>query len=81
MTAEAEAPTIPSFGRDRVVHGWIALKGLSDAGDAAWVIAVAWTAVQLTGATTAGLVVAAGTAPRALALLVGGVWADRVESP
>ena len=69
----------PPFRRDRVVHGWIALKALSDAGDAAWILAVAWTAVTTASPAMAGLVVTASTIPRAITLLVGGVLADRVD--
>lgn len=71
--------TLPPFGRDRMVHGWLLVKGVSDAGDAAWMIALAWTAVQLASPAVAGLVVAAGTLPRAAVLLVGGVLADRFD--
>lgn len=70
---------VPSFGRDRMVHGWFVVKGVSDAGDTAWTIALAWSAVQLAGPAVAGLVVAAGTLPRAGVLLVGGVVADRFD--
>ena len=73
-----EAP--PPFGRDRLVHAWIAIKGISDAGDALWTVALAWTAVQVADPAVAGLVVAAGTVPRALVLLLGGVVADRLEA-
>ncbi|WP_262849521.1 MFS transporter [Mumia quercus] len=72
-----ETVTAPRFSRDRMVHGWLVVKGVSDAGDAAWTIALAWTAVQLASPAVAGLVVAAGTLPRAAVLLVGGAVADR----
>src|SRR5690606_74469 len=52
----------------------------SDAGDAVWTIALAWTAVQITSPAVAGLIVAAGTVPRALTLLFGGVIADRANA-
>lgn len=71
--------TAPPFARDRVVHGWIGLKALSDAGDAAWMLAVAWTAVTMASPAVAGLVVTASTIPRAMTLLVGGVLADRAD--
>lgn len=74
------APEVPAFSRDRTVHAWLALKGVSDAGDAAWTIALAWTAVQVASPATAGFVVAAGTLPRALVLLMGGVVADRFDT-
>ncbi len=35
----------PRFSRDLTVHAWIAVKALSDAGDAIWTIALAWTAL------------------------------------
>ncbi|MGO1234862.1 MAG: MFS transporter [Microbacterium gubbeenense] len=71
--------TAPPFARDRIIHGWIGLKALSDAGDAAWTLAVAWTAVTTASPAVAGLVVTASTVPRAITLLVGGVLADRVD--
>ncbi|WP_221586023.1 MFS transporter [Microbacterium sp. G2-8] len=70
----------PPFRRDRTVHGWIALKAVSDAGDAAWILAVAWSAVTASSPAVAGLIVTAGTIPRALTLLVGGVLADRFDA-
>jgi MFS family permease len=70
---------VTGLGRDRLVLGWVAVRGLSDAGDALWTVALAWTAVQVASPAVAGLVVAAGTVPRALVLLLGGVVADRHE--
>lgn len=70
----------PAFRRDRRVHAWIATKALSDAGDALWTIALAWTAVQIASPAVAGLIVAAGTVPRAAVLLFGGVLADRADA-
>lgn len=70
----------PRFSRDIAVHAWITIKALSDAGDAIWTIALAWTAVQITSPAVAGLVVAAGTVPRAVVLLFGGVLADRADA-
>ncbi len=68
------------LGRDRLVQGWIGVQGLSAAGDALWTVALAWTAVQVASPAVAGLVVAAGTVPRAAVLLVGGVVADRMAA-
>ena len=68
------------LGRDRLVQGWVLVKGLSDAGDALWTVALAWTAVHVASPAVAGLVVAAGTVPRAVVLLLGGVVADRHEA-
>ncbi|MFT4084363.1 MAG: MFS transporter [Nocardioides sp.] len=69
-----------AFGRDRQVQGFIACAAFSRAGDAAWTVALIWTAVHLASPATAGAVLAAGTIPRALVLLYGGVVADRVDS-
>lgn len=70
----------PLFRRDHRVHAWIGVKALSDAGDALWTIALAWTAVQTASPAVAGLIVAAGTIPRAIVLLFGGVIADRSDA-
>lgn len=64
---------------DRLVQGYVAAQGLSRAGDAVWTVALAWTAVRLASPAVAGLVLAAGTIPRALVLLYGGVVADRFD--
>ncbi|WP_417554011.1 MFS transporter [Microbacterium sp.] len=81
MTAE---PTLlrepPAFRRDRLVQAWLVIKALSDAGDAVFTIAFAWTAVQIASPAVAGIVVAAGTVPRAIVLLVGGAYADRKDA-
>lgn len=69
----------PVFRRDHRVHAWIVVKALSDAGDAVWTIALAWTAVQIASPAVAGLIVAAGTIPRAVILLFGGILADRAD--
>lgn len=74
------AATPPRFGRDRMVQAWLVIKALSDAGDTIWTIAVAWTAVQIASPAVAGLVVAAGSVPRALVLLLGGAIADRTAA-
>ncbi|GAA1528479.1 MFS family permease [Microbacterium ginsengiterrae] len=70
----------PRFSRDVAVHAWISVKALSDAGDAIWTIALAWTAVQITSPAVAGVIVAAGAVPRAVVLLFGGVLADRADA-
>ncbi|MGH3689627.1 MAG: MFS transporter [Microbacterium sp.] len=70
----------PPFRRDHLVHAWIGVKALSDAGDALWTIALAWTAVQIASPAVAGLIIAAGTVPRAVILLFGGVLADRADA-
>ena len=70
----------PAFRRDHRVHAWILVKALSDAGDALWTIGLAWTAVQTASPAVAGLIVAAGTLPRAVVLLFGGMIADRADA-
>lgn len=70
----------PVFRRDRMVQSWLLVKALSDAGDAIFTIAFAWTAVQIASPAVAGLVVAAGTVPRAVVLLIGGAYADRKDA-
>ena len=70
----------PAFRRDHRVHAWILVKALPDAGDALWTIALAWTAVQTASPAVAGLIVAAGTLPRAVVLLFGGMIADRADA-
>lgn len=70
----------PPFARDRMVHSWIVVMGLANAGDAVWSIALAWTAVQIASPAVAGLVVAAGAVPRAVVLLFGGAVADRADA-
>ncbi|MCW4459750.1 MFS transporter [Microbacterium sp. MPKO10] len=70
----------PPFRRDFSVHAWIGIKALSDAGDSIWTIALAWTAVQITSPAVAGIIVAAGTVPRAIILLFGGALADRANA-
>lgn len=81
MTITAAANSVaPPFRRDRMAHTWIAVKALSDAGDAIWTIALAWTAIQVASPAMAGIVVAAGTIPRAVVLLVGGAVADRYDA-
>jgi MFS family permease len=83
MSAIAEPTELvapPPFRRDHRVHAWIGIKALSDAGDALWMIALAWTAVQIASPAVVGLIVAAGTVPRAGILLFGGVIADRADA-
>jgi MFS family permease len=55
-------------------------QAVSHLGDRMTPVALAFAVLELTGsATDLGLVVAAGTVPLAVLLLVGGVWADRLE--
>ncbi len=74
------ATDAPPFGRDRLVQAWSVVSGLSLAGDSAWFVAFAWTAATITGPATAGLILGAGTIPRALTALYGGALADRYDA-
>ncbi len=78
-TTTAPAPP-PALRHDSMARTWLGLRGLSQAGDAVWTIGLAWTAVHLASPAAAGAVVAAGTIPRALVLLLGGVIADRHDA-
>jgi MFS family permease len=75
-TSEAVLP-VPTFRRDRPVHAWLLARGVSDAGDTVWTVALAWTAVHVAGPAAAGLLLGLGTLPRAVLTLLGGVLADR----
>ncbi|GAA3776196.1 MFS transporter [Microbacterium kribbense] len=69
----------PPFGRDHLAHAWIVMRGIAEVGDSIWAVALAWTAVQIATPTLAATVVAAGSIPRVLVLLVGGALADRLN--
>jgi MFS family permease len=79
MTTDVQVE-VPPFRQDRLARSWLGLKAISDAGDALWTIALAWTAVQIASPAAAGAVVAAGAIPRAITLLVGGALADRYDA-
>ena len=75
MTTEV----FPPLRRDRRVHGWIASAAVSQAGDMAWYVGLAWSAAQVTSPAGAGLVMGIGALPKALILLYGGALADRFD--
>jgi MFS family permease len=77
VSAVLDAPTLR---HDRQAQTWLGLRALSQAGDELWLVALAWTAVHVASPATAGLVVGAGTVPRAVLLLAGGVIADRYDA-
>ncbi len=77
VTALREAPP---FRRDRLVQAWSVVSGVSLAGDAAWFVAFAWTAATIADPATAGLMLGAGTIPRAVTALYGGALADRYDA-
>ncbi len=80
MTTSTEPRMPPPLSRDAMVQDWQGVRALSAAGDRVWLIALAWTAVHIASPAAAGLVVAAGTLPRAAVLLIGGVTADRYDA-
>ena len=79
QVADSESP-IPPLGRDRRVQAWVVSAGISQAGDAAWLIGLAWTSSQIGGAHGAALVMGIGTLPRALLTVFGGALADRLDA-
>ncbi len=81
MTALGEQYVdVPPFARDRRVQAWVASVGISQAGDVAWTIGLAWSAAQIGTAAETGFVVGIGTLPRAAVLLFGGALADRLDA-
>ncbi|NEB56302.1 MFS transporter, partial [Streptomyces griseus] len=78
MTATAlEAPERPAH-RDPNVLRWLGAYSASMIGDSIYFMALAWAAARTGSATGTGLVLAAGSVPRALLMLGGGVLADRL---
>lgn len=63
--------------RDRVFGRYLFGFGLSLLGDQIWFIALAWAASRLDSAVQASIVLTAGSAPRAVLILLGGTLADR----
>ncbi|HSS68848.1 MAG TPA: MFS transporter [Nocardioidaceae bacterium] len=80
LAAAAAEDTIPPLGRDRRVQAWVVSGGISQAGDAAWLIGLAWTSAQIGGAHGAAIVMGIGTLPRALLTVFGGALADRLDA-
>ncbi|MEI7029811.1 MFS transporter [Streptomyces pratensis] len=80
MTAAvADAPEAPErlAHRDPNVLRWLGAYTASMIGDSVYFMALAWAAARTGSAAGTGLVLAAGSIPRALLLLGGGVLADR----
>lgn len=63
--------------RDVNVLRWLGAYAASVTGDVIYFVTLMVTAERLAGPAQAGIVVAAGAAPRALLMLAGGVLADR----
>lgn len=72
----APTGTRPAY-RDPNALRWVVGYLASLVGDQVWFVALGWAAVQAGTPTQVGLVLAAGTLPRAVLLLVGGALADR----
>lgn len=84
MSSEATEPVevarvSPPFRQDRLAHLWIVTRAMSSVTDTIWGIGLAWTAVQVGSPAAAGVVLAAGTIPRAVLLMLGGTVADRFD--
>ncbi|MFQ6849306.1 MFS transporter [Streptomyces sp. 35M1] len=78
MTASAvEAAERPAH-RDPNVLRWLGAYTASMIGDSIYFMALAWAAARTGSASGTGLVLAAGSLPRALLMLGGGVLADRL---
>lgn len=81
MTVEATAARpVPRFARDRRIQAWSGCAAISQAGDAAWLVGLAWTATATATPALAGLILGAGTIPRAVTALYGGALADRFDA-
>ncbi|MGW1291476.1 MFS transporter [Streptomyces sp. NPDC002533] len=81
MTAPpTEAPAAPErpAHRDPNVLRWLGAYTASMIGDSVYFMALAWAAARTGSASGTGLVLAAGSIPRALLMLGGGVLADRL---
>ncbi|MFJ3324366.1 MFS transporter [Streptomyces griseus] len=78
MTAgTVESPERPAH-RDPNVLRWLGAYTASMIGDSVYFMALAWAAARTGSASGTGLVLAAGSIPRALLMLGGGVLADRL---
>lgn len=71
-------PPIP-LRRDRMLHTWLVAVTISWLGDAAWMVALAWTAAHTLSPAMAGAVIGAEMIPQAVLVLLGGVVADRYD--
>ena len=78
-TPDLIGPTPLPLRRDRMVQVWLAAVTISWLGDAAWMVALAWTAAHTYSPATAGVIIGAEMIPQAAFVLVGGVIADRFD--
>ncbi|MFJ6851578.1 MFS transporter [Streptomyces sp. NPDC091271] len=68
----------PPAHRDANVLRWLGALTLSLLGDNVYFLALSWAAIHVGGPAEAGLVLAAGSLPRVVLMLGGGVLADRL---
>ncbi|MFD0020922.1 MFS transporter [Streptomyces sp. NPDC058382] len=78
VTLSATEPLERPAHRDGNVLRWLGAYTASMIGDSVYYMALAWAATHAGSASQTGLVLAAGSIPRALLLLGGGVLADRI---
>ncbi|MEU0790639.1 MFS transporter [Amycolatopsis sp. NPDC005961] len=80
-TTEPGTAARPTTGAGKALPapflGLVLAMGLSSFGDAVWLIALSITLVGTAGPAVAGLILALGSLPKVLTLLVGGAVADR----
>ncbi|MGW2181991.1 MFS transporter [Streptomyces sp. NPDC001732] len=74
----AAEPTGRPAHRDTDVLRWLGAYTASMIGDSVYYMALAWAAARTGSETQTGLVLAAGSIPRAVLMLGGGVLADRI---
>lgn len=77
-SAESAKSTERPAHRDPNVLRWLGAYTASMIGDSIYFMALAWAAARTGSASGTGLVLAAGSIPRALLMLGGGVLADRL---
>lgn len=58
---------------------WVLAYALAVLGDVSYYLVLTWAAAEAGGAAWSGLILAAGSVPRLLLLLAGGMLADRVD--
>lgn len=66
-------------GNRRDAVRWVFAYTLAVLGDVAYYLVLTWAAAEAGGARWSGFILAAGSVPRLLLLLVGGVLADRID--
>lgn len=66
--------------RDPRVAWYVTSRTVSDVADQVWLVGLVFAAARLGDPQTAALVIAAGTVPRAVLMLLGGIVADRVDA-